>query len=152
MVLLMVDHKGLSSSHLPLFGGRRLHVDERLLYSFDMRWWRHSRLVHAVAMLLLLWTAADLSNASLCALDNEGTGPFPVSTGATLQDSSDSQVPAQAPQHIDDCFCCSHCVDVKALTPAALATPADAQRTPLVLAAPRLFGSRLYHPPLSSLQ
>ena len=150
MVLLMVDHKGLSSSHLPLLGGRRLHVDERLLYSFDMRWWRHSRLVHAVAMLLLLWTAADLSNASLCALDNEGTSPFPVSTGATL--SSDSQVPAQAPQHIDDCFCCSHCVDVKALAPAALATPADAKRTPSVLAAPRLFGSRLYHPPLSSLQ
>lgn len=150
MVLLMVDHKGLSSSHLPLLGGRRLHVDERLLYSSDMRWWRHSRLVHAVAMLLLLWTAADLSNASLCALDNEGTGSFPVSTGASLQDSSDTDVPAQAPQqHIDDCFCCSHCVDVQVLSPSKVIVRVDLRHAPLVLAAPHSFGSPLYHPPLA---
>ena len=100
-------------------------------------------------MLLLLWTAADLSNASLCALDNEGQ-PMQLSTECASLDSSDTQVPDQTPQrHIDDCFCCSHCVDVQVFAPATFVMPVELQRTPLVLAAPRLFGSPLYHPPLA---
>lgn len=113
-----------------------------------MRWWRLSRLAQTVSMLLLFWTAADLSNASLCALENEGTWPVAVSTSTTVIDSS-SQVPVPLPPHIDDCFCCSHCVDVKAASPAMVSMPVDLQQVALVLAAPRLFGSRLYHPPLA---
>lgn len=101
-------------------------------------------------MLLLLWTAADLSNASLCALDNEETRPLPYSADASLQESTPTGVPEQAPrQHIDDCFCCSHCVDVQALSPATVVTLVDLQHAPPVLAQPRLFGSPLYHPPLA---
>ena len=101
-------------------------------------------------MLLLLWTAADLSNASLCALDNEGQEVVSLSAHATLSDGSDAPAPDQTPQrHIDDCFCCSHCVDVQAFAPSTLVMPVELQRTPLVLAAPRLFGSPLYHPPLA---
>lgn len=101
-------------------------------------------------MLLLLWTAADLSSASLCALDNEGTGGLPYSAAASLQESSTGRVPDQTPQqHIDDCFCCSHCVDVQALSPSTVVMRVDLQRTPLVLAQPHLFGSPLYHPPLA---
>jgi|SRR3990172_8188725 len=114
-----------------------------------MCWWRHSRLAQTVAMILLLWTAADLSNASLCALENEGTGFSSVGTTAEqIVDTSSSRAPVPAPAHIDDCFCCSHCVDVQVLLPATLAMPVDLQQTPLVLAAPRIFGSPLYHPPL----
>ena len=117
-----------------------------------MRWWRHSRLAQTVSLILLLWTAADLTNASLCALENEGTGFSSVEATATqIVDSSSSQapVPVPAPPHIDDCFCCSHCVDVQVLWPATLAMPVDLQHAPLVLASPRIFGSPLYHPPLA---
>ena len=115
-----------------------------------MRWWRHSRLAQTVAMILLLWTAADLTNASLCALENEATGFSSVGTTATqIVDTSSSQAPVPAPPHIDDCFCCSHCVDVQVLLPATLVMPVDLQQTPLILAAPRIFGSPLYHPPLA---
>lgn len=115
-----------------------------------MRSWRHSRVVHAVVMLLLLWTAADLGNASLCALDNEGKDSFPMGAATTSTPNSADHVPPQTPQrHIDDCFCCSHCVDVQVLSPSTVVTPAVLQATPLVLAAPRIFGSPLYHPPLA---
>ena len=101
-------------------------------------------------MLLLLWTAADLSNASLCALDNEGKNAVSFSAFATLSDASDAPAPDQTPQrHIDDCFCCSHCVDVQAFAPATVVIPVELQRTPLVLAAPRLSGAPLYHPPIA---
>lgn len=101
-------------------------------------------------MLLLLWTAADLSNASLCALDNEGKNAVSFSAFATLSDASDAPAPDQTPQqHIDDCFCCSHCVDVHAFAPATVVMPVKLQRTPLVLAAPRLSGAPLYHPPIA---
>ena len=115
-----------------------------------MRWWRESRLVQAVVMLLLLWTAADLSNASLCALDNEGQ-PLQVSTEHASLASSGAQVPnpTTPERHIDDCFCCSHCVEHQMIAPAALVMRVKMQRPPLVLAAPRLFGARLYHPPLA---
>ena len=120
-----------------------------LLYSSDMRWWRYSRLAQTVSLILLLWTAADLTNTSLCALENEDIGFDSVGTTATLIDSPSSQAPVPAPPHIDDCFCCSHCVDVKVLSPATLAMPVDLQHMPLVLASPRIFGSPLYHPPLA---
>lgn len=118
-----------------------------------MRWWRKSRLVQAVVMLLLLWTATDLSNASLCALDNEGKNAVSFGANATLSDDSDSSdapAPDQTPQrHIDDCFCCSHCVEHQAFARAAVVMPVKMQRPPMVLAAPRLFGSPIYHPPLA---
>jgi hypothetical protein len=114
-----------------------------------MRWWRESRLVQAVVMLLLLWTAADLSNASLCALDNEGQ-PIQLSAAHASLDSSSAQLPDQTPQHhIDDCFCCSHCVEHQSVAPAAFVAHAEMQRPPLVLAAPQRDGFPLYHPPLA---
>ena len=111
------------------------------------------RRVRAVAMLILLWTAADLSNASVCALDNEGSGTFSGGPGALLQSGSARQSPPPAPwQHVDDCFCCSHCVDVQVLSPVPLAMSVAFQHAPVVPAAIRIFGSPLYHPPLASLQ
>ena len=117
----------------------------------ELAWWRHSRLTQAVVMVLLLWTAADLTNTSLCALESEDTrSSVPGAPGSTtIDDDSPGEIPPQpARPHIDDCFCCSHCVDVQVLGPALASVPVNRELRPLVLAAPRLFGSRLYHPPL----
>ena len=119
-------------------------------YSVEMAWCRHSRLAQAVTMVLLLWTAADLTNSSLCALENEDTrSNVPAIPGTTIIDQdSHGQTPQPARPHIDDCFCCSHCVEVQSLVPVLDSAPVTRELRPLVLAAPRLFGSRLYHPPL----
>ena len=75
-----------------------------------------------------------------------------IADGVALQAPSDSGVPpAQAP-HVDDCFCCSHCVEVLGIMPAEGSVVANSPRPPLVLAEPRIFGSPLYHPPQFSLQ
>lgn len=61
--------------------------------------------------MLLLWAAVDLSNPALCALDGE---PFSVPAAATTIHAVDGAgVPAsgQPEPHIDDCFCCSRCVE-----------------------------------------
>lgn len=77
-----------------------------------MRWWRHTALSRAVAFAILLWTAADLSNASLCALDQEGAGARPSASDTVIRCvAAGHDNPASRPGHIDDCFCCSHCVD-----------------------------------------
>lgn len=116
-----------------------------------MAWWRHSRLTQAMVMVLLLWTAADLTNSSLCALENEETrSSAPAVPGSTAidQDAGNRIPPQPAKPHIDDCFCCSHCVEVAGLVPALASVPVNRELQLLVLAAPRLFGYRLYHPPL----
>ncbi len=117
-----------------------------------MPWWRRSWLARTVVMVLLLWTAADLTNSSLCALDDEGlSATVPVTAGATTIDQgSPSQIPPPQPAkpHIDDCFCCSHCVEVQGLAPALASASVNRTVQPLVLPAPRIFGARLYHPPL----
>ena len=117
-----------------------------------MSWWRHSRLAQIVAMVLLLWTAADLTNSSLCALENEDGG-LPTSSRPSdlvIDAQNSTQIPTEAPApHIDDCFCCSHCVEVHSLHADATSSPIVRDLRPLVLAAPRLFGTQLYHPPLA---
>lgn len=114
-----------------------------------MAWWRHNRLVRTVVMALLLWTAADLTNASLCALDSDVPRAFAMASDATLQDADGRHAPTPTPlQHIDDCFCCSHCVNVHALSLFTVTTPIYQQHPAAALAGPLTFGAPLYHPPL----
>jgi hypothetical protein len=97
-------------------------------------------------MVLLLWTAADLTNSGLCALDSEDPLGVPASNEAALDQSVPNPVPFNAPApHIDDCFCCSHCVDVQGLAPALVSIPVHREVPPLVLAAPSGFHAPLYH-------
>jgi hypothetical protein len=92
-----------------------------------MRSWRRSGLARAAVAVLLLWTAVDMTNASLCALDNEdggavvATGELPRIMGTTS--SPVSPVAPASAAHVDDCFCCSHCVrpGLRAPIPAPLA-------------------------------
>jgi hypothetical protein len=81
------------------------------------------------ATVLLLWTAIDMMAPGLCALEREhddaavaaaaATGAVAVALEGALPPADDStSVP-----HVDDCFCCSHCVDMWRLD--AVAAPAD---------------------------
>ena len=114
-----------------------------------MRWWRHSLLARMVATVILIWTAADLTNASLCALDSDELGSaYAADLSSTLSSGTSDRAPSQPGPHIDDCFCCSHCVDVQVLVPGVIAQPI-ARRVPLRdIAVPDGFGFPLYHPPL----
>ena len=119
-------------------------------YPYMMRWLSQSRFAQAVAMTLLLWTGTDLSNASLCALDSDRLGGlFSYEFTPTLSADATNQAPARPSRSIDDCFCCSHCVDVQALVRTIVAEPIARREPPLDTATPRGFGLPLYHPPLA---
>ena len=76
-----------------------------------MVWFRRSGLLQLAVVLLLSWTAADLAFASLCAADSEGLAQRDAAMAA---DATDPMPPPASP--VDDCFCCSHAVDVDCLT------------------------------------
>ena len=114
-----------------------------------MRSWRHSRLVKTVIMILLLWTAADLTNTSLCALESEDSRPTQVENSAPGLSEATQPRPLPEPVgHFDDCFCCSHCVEVQPVFPPAAGLRVAPQRAPMTAPAVRIFGFPLYHPPL----
>ena len=100
----------------------------------------------AAAWLLLALVALDLGNPSLCALDQEAPS-IPASAAAALDARPTGDSAPARPVHVDDCFCCSHCVDVaSAPGPAKLAwagirIPLPTDAAPLPTAYPP------YHPP-----
>jgi hypothetical protein len=90
------------------------------------------------ATVLLLWTAIDMMAPGLCALEREhddvsvaaaadAAGASDDAAGVTARVALDEALPPAGDStpatHIDDCFCCSHCVDVWRLD--AVAAPAD---------------------------
>lgn len=95
-------------------------------------------------MLLLVLTAADVTNSIACALDGEDW----LLLAATTLDQPSSSTPDQSSAHVDDCFCCSHCVDVQSAVPPLTRQAVIAIVSRFVTAAPHNFGSPLYHPPL----
>ena len=114
-----------------------------------MRCWRKSRLASVIVAVLLLWTAADLTNPGLCALDNEhDTVSASLGTVASASPELPMGNPTGPRPHVDDCFCCSHCVDLQLFAPVFAATMIESDSTPLVLPATYNFGASLYHPPL----
>lgn len=118
-------------------------------YTRNMHWGRHSRLAQAIAVVLLLWTALDLSNESLCALEGEAGQSILTTEKAAVAATSSAADPVHAPQHVDDCFCCSHCVEVSSTTPAPVGLSINQDAVALVPSAPYTFGAPLYHPPLA---
>jgi hypothetical protein len=66
------------------------------------------RTARVFAALLLLWTAADLFGYGLCAHGDERIGAL-ADTGLRAP-SSERGCPRGG---FDDCFCCSHVVDVR---------------------------------------
>ncbi len=75
------------------------------------------------AFVLLGLVAIDLGAPSLCALDQAAVSEFGETSTATAPEDFDTAPP---PVHLDDCFCCSHCVHPsQALHPTGLARVED---------------------------
>jgi hypothetical protein len=88
-----------------------------LLYSPRMGPSRFRKTARTAAWLLLAWVAVDLGNPSLCALDQD-VPVMPLSDAALDTFPPDSGAP-DLPAHIDDCFCCSHCVNIASVQPSS---------------------------------
>jgi hypothetical protein len=73
-----------------------------------MRFWPYTvcvlrlvrRLTAAVALLLLVWTVADLAFVQCCLHEQRMFADEGTAAGS-----------AQSPQAGDDCFCCARCID-----------------------------------------
>lgn len=102
------------------------------------------RTVRFVAILLLALVAIDLGAPSLCALDEQSA------TVAQLDGVETPPVaPSAPPAHVDDCFCCSHCVQPAAEQPPAGLTLLAESFAPRAI--DRIFGTvgAPFHPPRS---
>jgi hypothetical protein len=95
-------------------------------------------------MVLLLWTAADVCDYGLCPHHREPLGGF-AWTGFRAA-GSDEEPAVDGP---DDCFCCSHVVDVRA--PYRITLPYEVAWVVSDESAgqPHLTSVPLYHPPLA---
>ena len=108
--------------------------------------------MYRVAVLVLLFqTGLDLSNAALCALDSERfrLAGCATSTVGSLGDdrSQPSQPQPSKPAHVDDCFCCSPCVDAEPIAqPVTVGVVAAAEDDLPVKHVP-LLPTFLFHPP-----
>jgi hypothetical protein len=102
--------------------------------------------VNIVVVLLLSWTVADLCLPALCAAEStELFDSGDVSKMPTLQ--PDRTTPVRAPAQSDDCFCCSHAVDIRALSFSANPSGEVSVGSQYVSGIPSAPPSALYHPP-----
>lgn len=85
---------------------------------------RRSRLARTMALVILMWTAIDLVHPSACALDAS------PSDAPSIQADPGIGLPiGSAPVgHVDDCFCCSHCVHPSAMAVPVVWRPVVVQR------------------------
>jgi hypothetical protein len=107
------------------------------------------RLVRLVCLVLLAWTAVDLSASGLCALDREDA-LLACADPTTVGNSESNPNAARPVAHVDDCFCCSHCVNITLLTPVVTLTSDATRRLPTTVTRPRNIARTLYHPPKTS--
>jgi hypothetical protein len=105
-------------------------------------WFRRSGLLQLAVVLLLSWTAADLVNASLCAVDSGGL----AQNEAAMTNHPAGPVPPPT-SPVDDCFCCSHSVDVGRLTVVLDSTAVAPIPEMSVPAAPQSPPHIPFHPP-----
>jgi hypothetical protein len=103
-------------------------------------------------VLLLAWTTADLCDYGVCVHDHEPLAPTVPAGPAGAQAITEGGTPGDQPcteAGPDDCFCCSHYVDVRfryEVVPGYTFLTAVVIETP---ALPDLSAARLYHPPLA---
>lgn len=69
---------------------------------------RFRSLVRLAALVLLVWTGADLAIPGCCLSDAAASGVQSVSDGGALDAPSYS---------VDDCFCCARCLDTGCRVP-----------------------------------
>ena len=97
-----------------------------------------------VAVLLLLWTGADIVNAQLCSADRQ---PFSSITDLRVSDATSQHESRTAG---DDCFCCSHTVQAVTGWVSMPIFSAGEYATQLELGAHFTIHGQIYHPPQSS--
>ena len=103
---------------------------------------RRSWFVRLVVVLLLSWTAADLSDIRLCASDSNELGRLQE---CVVIESSHAQ-PA-SPSPFDDCFFCSHAVEAWTFSFTTALIAAVAVPEPTMPAPPLASPYSPYHPP-----
>ena len=114
-----------------------------------MRSTQFCRIVRGVALVILAWTAFDIGFPGLCALDSEWAQIAYASAPVTVASSTGERDAPAPPVHIDDCFCCSHCVDVAGVpAPEGLDLTVDVARLPSD-SLPFSLQYPPYHPPRS---
>jgi hypothetical protein len=113
---------------------------------------RHRRTALATVFLLLSFTAGDLVGDVLalpiCAADVQSEQEQNLAFPSTSEEEGESS--GSSPIHVDDCFCCSHCVENSVeftLSVLALMKPLSVidrvQHLPLL-------SDELFHPPQTS--
>lgn len=104
-------------------------------------------LFRTAALLLLCWTALDLANTRVCAVDADAAGSAIVTSIVPAAIASHDTIPASPESTGADCFCCSPFVDVQqiAVPPAIQSSRCLAQ--PLPVRSALLFAAVPYHPP-----
>jgi hypothetical protein len=97
-----------------------------------------------VAVLIVLaWTALDLSNVGVCLLD---AVEVRVGGEAVLSSAGPGSTSDAVPPHVDDCFCCSHCVDLPSV--GVLNAPIErGEAESARVASPTTTDGTFYHPP-----
>ena len=106
-------------------------------------------LARVTALVLLAWTAIDLTATQVCPA--EGVVPA-VAVGELMLAALPGTVPANPgqPSHIDDCFCCSHCVNVSELQSITVIGAITAWQSAPAVRILIADGHPLYHPPQSA--
>lgn len=114
-------------------------------YTDMVRLLRQTRIVRAFAVALLLWTAVDLGNPTLCALDT----PVNARAAGTVVHATDPGRPVGVPPlHVDDCFCCSlHVRPSAKATPITAGIPVLRHVRVIAVGLPSGEHAAIYHPP-----
>ena len=102
---------GLYTSAQAEFASERFASKSLVLCLRPVESLRKSVLARVVVLALLAWTAVDLSDMTLCALDRESTPRHEASPDSCTLSSAKRDNSGSETRHIDDCFCCSHCVN-----------------------------------------
>ncbi|MEQ1760090.1 MAG: hypothetical protein ABL986_17370 [Vicinamibacterales bacterium] len=103
------------------------------------------RIARVTAWVILSWVAVDLGAPSVCALDQDEL--FASIASTRVQAAGQDTGTEGAAGHVDDCFCCSHCVDVSLLSVATAPPLADARLVLPLALAPLSSAFPPYHPP-----
>lgn len=112
---------------------------------------RLGRIHRFVVLLILAWTALDLGYPVLCSLDREQIGSTYFAQDVIGASSSSSSEKPATPGHVDDCFCCSHCVTFTDVTSAQRTMGTVRQQKIDPPTAPLFRAFPIYHPPQLSL-
>lgn len=105
------------------------------------------QLGRTASLVLLALAMLDLVAPGLCQLDKEQYAAASAFGAATATVAQDTQSVPSTSGHVDDCFCCSRCVDLEPMPPVRHLVSSVYYPTPGPLALPPAPAPALDHPP-----